>query len=128
MAEFYDISLDFCVNSDGDIKLAEDSSAIAQSIKNIMLTDLGGRQGSGFTNTVYGLGTRNFLFAPLTSFAAKTLGEDLSRQLEAYESRITVLEISVVADKTEKRFEIELSYAINKTDETFTFNTSINQI
>jgi phage baseplate assembly protein W len=128
MAEFYDIDFSFSLNANGDIKLVEDNSAILQSMKNIILTPIGQKSGSGDINTIFGVGTKQYIFAPLTLFTARSLGESILRNLTMFEPRISINDIQVDIDEQKRLFEINIFYVIEKTDEEFSYQTSVRQL
>jgi phage baseplate assembly protein W len=128
MAEFYDIDLNFNVNAKGDIALVEDNDAILQSIRSIILTPRGFKTGTGDINRIFGVGIKSYLFAPLTEFTARSLGENIVRNLTMFEPRIDVENVFVQVNRDTRAFEIEVNYVLAKTDEEFTFRTIINQL
>jgi len=128
MAEFYDISLDFSIDSTGDIKMVEDNDAIVQSLRNIIETSTGFKPGTGDVVEIFGVGLNDYLFAPLTSFTGRSIGDALKRNIDIFEPRVSVENISINVNTLAKRFEIEISYSVVKSGRTFTFKTVINQI
>jgi phage baseplate assembly protein W len=128
MADFYDISLDFSLDSTGDIKLVEDNTAIVQSIKNIIFTSVGGKHGTGSISENFGVGLKDYLFASLTAFEGRSLGEAIDAQVSIYEPRIYVQNIQIGIDTTARRFDIQLDYVLKSSGKQFTFRTALNQI
>lgn len=128
MAEFYDIDLSFDVNAKGDISLVEDNDCIKQSIQNIILTPRGSKTGTGEINAIFGVGIKSYIFAPLTEFAGRSLGESVLRNLTIFEPRIQVQDVFVDVNRESRTFEVEVNYVLAKTDEEFSYRTIINQL
>ena len=128
MPYFYDIDRNFTLSAKGDISLATDNSALQQSIRNIILTPRSFKCGFGEVNTIFGVGINRYVFAPLTSFVAQSLGEDVFRQLRLFEPRIEIDNINVEVNLDNRSFEIDILYRILPIVQQFSFRTVINQI
>jgi phage baseplate assembly protein W len=129
MAEFYDINRDFTLNAKGDIDILDNNLAIRQSIESIILTATGAKVGFGPVNTVYGVGVNNYMFAPMTQFAAQSLGESIYRHLTIFESRIDIKNINVTAVTQDKSFFIKLEYSlVGSAEKTQVYKTIIRQL
>jgi len=128
MADFYDISLDFGLDSTGDIKLVEDNTAIAQSIRNIIFTSVGAKQGTGSICENFGVGLKDYLFATLTAFEGRSLGEAIESQVSVYEPRVYIQNIEIGVNTQARRFDIQLDYILKSSGKQFTFRTALNQI
>lgn len=128
MPYFYDIDRSFTLDAKGDISLATDNTALQQSIRNIILTPRAFKCGFGEINKIFGVGVNRYVFAPLTSFVAQSLGEDVFRQLRMFEPRIEIDNINVNINLDNRSFEIDVLYRILPITQQFTFRTVINQI
>jgi phage baseplate assembly protein W len=128
MANHYDISLDFSLDSKGDISLVEDEKAINQAIRNIIISTSGSKVGLGPINQYYGVGVKGYLFQPLTQFMAESLGGNILRQLTMFEPRIKVTNVNTDVYREKKMIDITVYYYIIKTSKETKFNTIINQL
>ena len=128
MAQIKDISIDFTLNSKGDLSVADDRQALIQSIKNILFTPAGFKAGTSHVNSIYGVGTKLYLFAPLNQFSAKSFAGQIYRHITMFEPRIKLETVEVNANIPEKRFDIAIDFTVLKTDEKLTFKTVLNQL
>jgi uncharacterized protein len=128
MANFYDIDRSFALDSKGDIAILTDADAIHQSINTAILTATGAKVGDGPVNSVYGVGINKYLFAPLSEFTGRSLGESIFRHLTIFEPRLEVQKINVSVGLVTASFDVTLSYTIKGSAKVYTYRTVINQI
>lgn len=109
MVKFSDIDFFLKKNiKDNDIQLKTDVSAVAQSVKNIVLTDPGERIFAPY----FGGGIPGTLFNNYDWREAVLMEEQLKTALTVYEPRITVESINIeYIDQT--TLSIDLSFSLN---------------
>lgn len=91
-----------------DIGAIYDSSAIINSIKNILTTS----PGQKLLNPLFGLDLREFLFDPITETRAFFIGERILYGLGEQEPRITVESVDVVAAPEDMEYIITIEITI----------------
>ena len=128
MADFYDIDLNFDLDSKGDIKILVDEDAIKQSINTIIKTALGFRAGVGNENVQFGIGINRYLFQQMTQYTGQKLAENIFRQLSVFESRIIVNNVHVDVNLSEQQYDITILYSLKETLQQETFKTVIKQL
>lgn len=108
MAKYSD--LDFFLNKNtvnNDIKLKKEIDSVAQSVKNIILTDTGEKM----FNPFFGGGIPSILFESLDWRDSVLLQEQLKTVLKLYEPRILVKTINIQYTG-ENKLSIELSFSL----------------
>jgi len=128
LADFYDIDLNFDLDSKGDIKILVDEDAIKQSINTIIKTALGFRAGVGNENVQFGIGINRYLFQQMTQYTGQKLAENIFRQLSVFESRIIVNNVHVDVNLSEQQYDITILYSLKETLQQETFKTVIKQL
>ena len=91
------------VNSGNDLQIATDESAIANSIRNILLQ-------RRFLNPSFGADLRRYIGQPLTEMGARSLGDLIDRNLNLFEPRIVVEKILVAPDYDNFQYAIVIIY------------------
>lgn len=87
-----------------DIKADKDYNAIRNSLTNLFNTVPGQR----FLFPDYGLDLRQYLFSPITEFAARDIGSNILRCISKYEPRVNVVNVNVEASPDDHRYNITL--------------------
>jgi phage baseplate assembly protein W len=87
-----------------DIKVAYDLNAIKNSLVNLFNTVPGER----FLLPDYGCDLRQYVFEPVNEFVARRIGRDIVRNLEKWEPRVKLVNISVDGYKERGEYEITL--------------------
>lgn len=108
MAKYSD--LDFFLNKNtvnNDIKIKTEIDSVAQSVKNIILTDTGEKMFSPF----FGGGIPNLLFETLDWREIILVKEQLKTTLRLYEPRILVKSINIQYTG-ETKLSIELTFSL----------------
>jgi len=104
MASYKDIDFSFSKNSfTGDLNVVNDTSAIKQAIKNIVLS-LKGEKSFSYN---FGAAVQRLLFEQSTD-NNMTVATEIQASLSQYEPRITVTE--VLFSGTNENFKIDIQY------------------
>lgn len=91
-----------------DLVVLKNEEAIKQSVKNLVLTQVGER----FFNPYLGTNTTSYLFELSTSFAENALIQEIDAVLQTNEPRINLSNITVNAIDDESSFECFIEYFI----------------
>lgn len=94
--------------SSGDIVRVINESAVTQSIKNLVQTDLGERP---YQNDIGG-DVRNALFEMVDTFAADALEDALIRTIRNNEQRVDQLEVTVFPMQDGHGYNVSIAYTI----------------
>jgi phage baseplate assembly protein W len=106
---FKDLSVTFKKHPvSDDLIVVKDKAAIAQSIKNLLLTQKGERP----FQPRLGCDIARMLFEPLDYGSAAILRNEIADTLKTYEPRISIDSILCTPDSSENGYEVELSYTI----------------
>lgn len=106
---YSDFSLVFAPNPNtGDIGKLYDINSIRQSVKNLVLTNMGERP----FNPFLGSKVRSLLFEPVDTFTAIDLQKAIEDVLNNYEPRIKLIEVEVTGDIDENRYQIDIQFQI----------------
>ena len=96
----------------GDVIRVFDSDSIRQSVRTIVLTNKFEKP----FNTNFGVGVRNFLFDPFESnlpgVGMFQLEEEIKEQLDLFEPRIIVDEVSVLDTRDENTLNVRILYRL----------------
>lgn len=85
----------------GDIR---DVNAVKQSLTNLFNTRPGERQ----TNPFFGLDLSSFLFDPITTVTANTIGRAILEGIGRFEPRVNIDQLSVFGDPANGNYQITL--------------------
>ena len=106
---FKDLSASFQTNPlSNDLIALKNESAIARSVRNLVLTIQGERP---FQPTL-GTGVNNLLFDNMDKLTASAIRSELRTTIENYEPRVEINEIIVEADFERNAFDVTLQYFI----------------
>ena len=106
---FKDLSVTFKKHPvNDDFVVVKDKAAIAQSIKNLLLTQKGERP----FQPRLGCDIAKMLFEPLDYGSAAVLRNEIADTLKTYEPRISIDSILCTPDSSENGYDVELSYTI----------------
>lgn len=106
---FKDISFNFSKNPiTNDIVVLKNEEAIKQSVKNLVLTQIGER----FFRPYLGTSTSSYLFELSTGFAETELIQEIEKVLKSNEPRIVLSAINVNSDADMNMFECFIEYFI----------------
>ena len=106
---FKDLSASFQTNPlSNDLIALKNESAIARSVRNLVLTIPGERP----FQPVLGTGVNNLLFDNMDKLTASAIRSELRTTIENYEPRVEINEIIVEADFERNAFDVTLQYFI----------------
>ena len=106
---FLDLSASFQTNPlSNDLIALKNESAIARSVRNLVLTIQGERP---FQPTL-GTGVNNLLFDNMDKLTASAIRSELRTTIENYEPRVEINEILVEPDFERNAFHVTLQYFI----------------
>ena len=106
---FKDISASFQVNPlNYDLIALKNESAIARSIRNLVLTQPGERP---FAPTL-GSGVNGLLFENVDSVTASVLRDEIIQVIENYEPRVELIDVTVTAVPDENAMNVRVQYRI----------------
>ena len=98
---------------------------IKNSIVNCFLT----APGQKILNPTFGIDLRRFLFEPVDDYTSEIIEDDISRRLPLLEPRITVTNVSVIADPDAQEYQIFLQINIPSLDvEGLSIKSKLNTI
>ena len=106
---FKDLSASFQTNPlSNDLIALKNESAIARSVRNLVLTGQGERP----FQPVLGTGVSRLLFENMAKLTASAIRSELRTTIENYEPRVEINEIIVEADFERNAFDVTLQYFI----------------
>ena len=106
---FKDISASFQTNPlSNDLIALKNESAIARSVRNLVLTGQGERP----FQPILGTGVSRLLFENMDKLTASAIRSELRTTIENYEPRVEINEIIVEADFERNAFDVTLQYFI----------------
>ena len=106
---FKDLSASFQTNPlSNDLIALKNESAIARSVRNLVLTGQGERP----FQPVLGTGVSRLLFENMDKLTASAIRSELRTTIENYEPRVEINEIIVEADFERNSFDVTLEYFI----------------
>lgn len=117
--QYKDFSLSFYPHPvTGDVSTVSDEKSIAQSMRNIIMTD---RYEVPFQPN-FGGNIRNMLFELASPFALDSIKSDIKTAIENYEPRVNIVDLSVNFNNKEDGVNINIVYRAR----TSTSNISVN--
>ena len=106
---FKDLSASFQTNPlSNDLIALKNESAIARSVRNLVLTGQGERP----FQPVLGTGVSRLLFENMDKLTASAIRSELRTTIENFEPRVEINEIIVEADFERNAFDVTLQYFI----------------
>ena len=106
---FKDLSASFQTNPlSNDLIALKNESAIARSVRNLILTGQGERP----FQPVLGTGVSRLLFENMDKLTASAIRSEIRTTIENYEPRVEINEIIVEADFEKNAFDVTLQYFI----------------
>ena len=106
---FKDLSMSFEVNPINlDLIAVKNETAIARSIRNLILTYPGER----FFNPNLGSEIGRSLFENLSSYSASSIKEEIQITIENYEPRVELVKVIVKPDYDNNTFNVTITYEI----------------
>ena len=112
---FKDVSMSFKINPfNNDILTVKNETAIARSVRNLILTNKGER----FFNPDLGCGVNDLLFENLDLLTASRIESEIKYTIDAYEPRVDLTDVQVRPDYDNHTFDIVIRYNIIGIDAT----------
>ena len=106
---FKDISMSFEVNPiNSDIIGVKNDTAIARSIRNLVLTTPGER----FFNEDLGSGVSEILFDTLDDISGAAIRDEIEQTIIRYEPRVELTDVKVKPDVDNHEFNVTIKYDI----------------
>jgi len=106
---FKDVGMSFLLNVfTKDAAVVKNENAIKQSIKNLVLT----QKGEKLFQPEIGSGVYELLFEPMDPFTADSIRDEIINTLGQYEPRITISEVTVLANEETNQFDVTVEYRI----------------
>ena len=123
--KFSDFDLDFTAHPvTKDISKKLNENAIAQSIRNLLLT---GHYERPFKPEL-GTNLRKFLFEPIDNITTSLIQDAIFQTLKNYEPRIEIQEITAAPNYDEDRYDITLSFFVRNTIEPITVTFFLERV
>jgi phage baseplate assembly protein W len=106
---FKDISMSFQVNPlNYDIITVKNETAIARSVRNLILTVPGER----FFNQELGSRINNLLFENMDQITASLIRDEIQNTIRLYEPRVSVSQVEVIPDYDIGEYNVVIRYNI----------------
>jgi phage baseplate assembly protein W len=106
---FKDISMSFQVNPlNYDIIAVKNETAIARSVRNLILTVPGER----FFNQELGSRINNLLFENMDQITSSLIGDEIRNTIRLYEPRVSVTQVEVIPDYDNGEYNVVIRYNI----------------
>jgi phage baseplate assembly protein W len=106
---FKDISLSFQTNPlTGDLIALKNESAIARSVRNIVLT----LPGEKFFDEDFGSRISKSLFENIDELSASTVRDEITNSINNYEPRVRLISVEVYPDYENGAFDVVIIYRI----------------
>jgi len=106
---FKDLSMSFQVNPlNYDLIALKNESAIARSIRNLVLTYPGER----FFNESLGSKVSRFLFENIDEISASVIKDEIENTIQNYEPRVNLIEVIVTSNYDNAEFNVIINYRI----------------
>lgn len=106
---FKDISLSLKVNPlNSDIIVIKNETAIARSIRNLILTNTGEK----FFSPNLGTKISSLLFEPITKLTAASIQSEIESTIRNYEPRVELIRVDVVPNESQNEFNVAIRYNI----------------
>ena len=109
VSTFKDLSITFKKHPvTADLVTVKDKSAVAQSIKGLLLT----RRGERPFQPDLGSGLQDLLFEPMDYGSAALIKKEIRETLNRFEPRISITKLMCYPDLMNNGYEVELEYKI----------------
>ena len=106
---FKDVSMSFQTNPlNSDLIALKNESAIARSLRNIVLTT----PGEKFFNEQFGSRVSESLFENIDAITANLIEDEIRTSIRNYEPRVRLLRVQAIADQDNNSFDVIIQYQI----------------
>jgi phage baseplate assembly protein W len=123
--KFSDFNLDFTahpVTKDVTKKLNE--NAIAQSIRNLLLTNFYERP----FKPQLGSNLKKFLFEPIDNITTSLIQDAIFETLRNYEPRVTIQEVVATPNYDDQRYDVSVTFFVKNSIELLTINFFLERV
>ena len=122
---YKDFNMNFAANPfSGDLSVLTNEKAVAQSLKNILLTEMGEVP----FDPNFGSGIRTLLFEPVSEVVTITLKEKVLAAIKSYEPRITLKALLIKDEPETNSYTIDISYTVTVSNNTYTASISLDRL
>ena len=106
---FKDISMSFKISPiNKDLIAVKNETAIARSIRNIVLTN----RGEKFFSNYFGSGVQGLLFESIDDVTASSIRDAIEESIDNYEPRVDLIDVKVTPNYENAEFDVRLEYYI----------------
>jgi len=106
---FKDISMSFKINpTNKDIITIQNETAIARSIRNIVLTN----RGEKFFSNYFGSGVQRLLFENIDDITASSIQDAIEESINNWEPRVEILDVITEPDPDNNSYNVSIEYEI----------------
>ena len=106
---FKDISMSFKINpTNKDIITIQNETAIARSIRNIVLTN----RGEKFFSNYFGSGVQRLLFENIDDITASSIQDAIEESINNWEPRVELIDVEVTPNYDNAEFDVRIEYKI----------------
>jgi len=122
---YKDFNMNFTANPfSQDLSVLTNEKAVAQSLKNILLTE----KGEIPFDPNFGSGIRTLLFEPVSEVVTITLKEKVLAAIKSYEPRISLKALLIKDDPDTNSYVIDISYTVTVSNNTYTASISLDRL
>lgn len=123
--KYSDFNLDFTAHPvTGDITKKLNENAIAQSIRNLLLTSHYERP----FKPQLGSNVKKFLFEPIDNITTSLIQDSIFETLRNYEPRITIQEVVATPNYDEQRYDVNITFFVENSVEPLTINFFLERV
>jgi len=123
--KYSDFNLDFTSHPvTGDITKKLNENAIAQSIRNLLLTSHYERP----FKPQLGSNVKKFLFEPIDNITTSLIQDSIFETLRNYEPRITIQEVVATPNYDEQRYDVNITFFVKNSVEPLTINFFLERV
>lgn len=123
--KYSDFNLDFTAHPvTGDITKKLNENAIAQSIRNLLLTSHYERP----FKPELGSNLKKFLFEPIDNVTTSLIQDSIFETLRNYESRVKVQEVVAAPNYDEQRYDVSITFFVQNSIEPLTINFFLERV
>ena len=123
--KYSDFNLDFTAHPvTGDITKKLNENAIAQSIRNLLLTSHYQRP----FKPQLGSNVKKFLFEPIDNITTSLIQDSIFETLRNYEPRITIQEVVATPNYDDQRYDVSITFFVKNSVEPLTINFFLERV
>jgi phage baseplate assembly protein W len=123
--KFSDFNLDFTAHPvTGDVTKKLNENAIAQSIRNLLLTSHYERP----FRPDLGSNLKKFLFEPIDNVTTSLIQDEIYRTLKNYEPRVNIQEVSATPNYEDQRYDVNITFFVRNTTDPLTISFFLERV